>query len=155
MVVSGITVCVAMAGMLFTGIADFEAMGLASLMVVAVAMIGSVTVLPALLSLLGERVGKGRLPFLRRRARSGRRDAGESRLWRAVVGGVLRRPLLWTVVATGTLAAVALPALAMTTQELTLNQEFGDSLPIVATYERVNEAFPGSPRTRTRAGSTG
>lgn len=70
-VVSGVTVCVAMAGMLFTGIAEFEAMGLASLMVVAVAMVGSVTVLPALLSLLGERVEKGRLPFLRRRRPSG------------------------------------------------------------------------------------
>lgn len=68
-VVSGVTVCVAMAGMLFTGIAEFEAMGLASLMVVAVAMVGSVTVLPALLSLLGERVEKGRLPFLRRAGR--------------------------------------------------------------------------------------
>ncbi len=63
-IVSGITVCVAMAGMLFTGLATFEAMGLASLMVVAVAMVGSVTVLPALLSLLGERVEKGRIPFL-------------------------------------------------------------------------------------------
>lgn len=65
-IVSGVTVCVAMAGMLFTGLAEFEAMGLASLMVVAVAMVGSVTVLPALLSLLGERVEKGRIPFLRR-----------------------------------------------------------------------------------------
>ncbi|MGB8945849.1 MAG: MMPL family transporter, partial [Streptomyces sp.] len=70
-VVSGITVCVAMAGMLFTGIGEFEAMGVASLMVVAVAMVGSVTVLPALLSLLGERVEKGRVPFLRRRERAG------------------------------------------------------------------------------------
>ncbi|MFD9907621.1 MMPL family transporter [Streptomyces sp. NPDC059063] len=142
-VVSGITVCVAMAGMLFTGITEFEAMGLASLMVVAVAMVGSVTVLPALLSLLGERVEKGRLPFLRRRARAGRPAADGSRLWGAVVGGVLRRPLLATVVATGALAAIALPSLGMKTQNLTLDQEFGDSLPIVATYERVNEAFPG------------
>jgi RND superfamily putative drug exporter len=63
-IVSGVTVCVAMAGMLFTGLAEFEAMGLASLMVVAVAMVGSVTVLPALLSLLGGRVEKGRIPFL-------------------------------------------------------------------------------------------
>lgn len=44
-IVSGVTVCVAMAGMLFTGLAEFQAMGLASLMVVAVAMVGSVTVL--------------------------------------------------------------------------------------------------------------
>src|SRR5690242_16943161 len=93
-VVSGVTVCVAMAGMLFTGLAEFEAMGLASLMVVAVAMVGSVTVLPALLSLLGERVEKGRLPFLhpdKRRARGKRvRSAEEgSRFWSAVLRVVL------------------------------------------------------------------
>jgi RND superfamily putative drug exporter len=139
-VVSGVTVCVAMAGMLFTGLAEFEAMGLASLMVVAVAMVGSVTVLPALLSLLGERVEKGRLPFLRRRAR---RAGGESRFWSAVLDRVLARPVLSVLVATGALLAVAAPAVGMKTQNLTLDQEFGDSLPIVQTYERVNEAFPG------------
>ncbi|GAA4969246.1 MMPL family transporter [Streptomyces hyderabadensis] len=141
-VVSGVTVCVAMAGMLFTGIAEFEAMGLASLMVVAVAMVGSVTVLPALLSLLGERVEKGRVPFLRRRRPSG--SAGEgSRFWTAVLKRVLARPTLAAVVAVGGLLAVAAPALGMKTQNLTLDQEFGDSLPIVQTYNRVNEAFPG------------
>ncbi|MFG2680882.1 MMPL family transporter [Streptomyces sp. NPDC048392] len=141
-VVSGVTVCLAMAGMLFTGIAEFEAMGLASLMVVAVAMAGSVTVLPALLSLLGERVEKGRVPFLRRRRPGG--DAGEgSRFWTAVLKRVLARPLLAAVVAVGALLAVAAPALGMKTQNLTLDQEFGDSLPIVQTYNRVNEAFPG------------
>ncbi|MER6349606.1 MMPL family transporter [Streptomyces sp. NPDC001595] len=139
-VVSGVTVCVAMAGMLFTGLAEFEAMGLASLMVVAVAMVGSVTVLPALLSLLGERVEKGRLPFLSRRQRNGN---GESRFWTAVLKGVLARPVVSVVVATGALLAIAAPAVGMKTQQLTLDQEFGDSLPIVQTYNRVNEAFPG------------
>ncbi|WP_165684429.1 MMPL family transporter [Streptomyces sp. KO7888] len=141
-VVSGVTVCVAMAGMLFTGIAEFEAMGLASLMVVAVAMVGSVTVLPALLSLLGERVEKGRVPFLRRRRPSGGTNEG-SRFWTAVLKRVLAKPLLAAVVAVGALLAVAAPALGMKTQNLTLDQEFGDSLPIVQTYNRVNEAFPG------------
>ncbi|MCZ9354310.1 MMPL family transporter [Streptomyces mutabilis] len=140
-VVSGVTVCVAMAGMLFTGIAEFEAMGLASLMVVAVAMVGSVTVLPALLSLLGERVEKGRVPFLRRRRGNG---GGEgSRFWTAVLDRVLAKPLLAAAVATGALLAVAAPALGMKTQNLTLDQEFGDSLPVVQTYNRVNAAFPG------------
>ncbi|MET8827941.1 MMPL family transporter [Streptomyces sp. NPDC004610] len=139
-VVSGVTVCVAMAGMLFTGIAEFEAMGLASLIVVAVAMVGSVTVLPAVLSLLGERVEKGRVPFLRRRSTAG--NSG-SRFWSAVLKGVLARPVVSVVVAVGALLAVAAPAVGMKTQELTLDQEFGDSLPIVQTYERVNEAFPG------------
>ncbi|MFD3497221.1 MMPL family transporter [Streptomyces sp. NPDC058676] len=139
-IVSGVTVCVAMAGMLFTGLAEFEAMGLASLMVVAVAMVGSVTVLPALLSLLGGRVEKGRIPFLNRRRRGGGND---SRFWTAVLKGVLARPVISVVVAAGALLAIAAPAVGMKTQNLTLDQEFGDSLPIVQTYNRVNEAFPG------------
>ncbi|MFJ3309821.1 MMPL family transporter [Streptomyces sp. NPDC086549] len=139
-IVSGVTVCVAMAGMLFTGLSGFEAMGLASLMVVAVAMVGSVTVLPALLSLLGERVEKGRIPFLRRRKRAG---GTESRFWTAVLKGVLAKPLVSVVVAAGALLAVAAPALGMKTSQLTLDQEFGDSLPMVQTYDRVNAAFPG------------
>ncbi|MFD7601365.1 MMPL family transporter [Streptomyces mirabilis] len=147
-VVSGVTVCVAMAGMLFTGLAEFEAMGLASLMVVAVAMVGSVTVLPALLSLLGERVEKGRLPFLhpdKRRARGKRvRSAEEgSRFWSAVLRVVLAKPAVSLVVAAGALLAIAAPALGMKTQQLTLDKEFGNSLAIVGTYNRVNDAFPG------------
>ncbi|ATW51328.1 hypothetical protein CGZ69_29310 [Streptomyces peucetius subsp. caesius ATCC 27952] len=142
-VVSGVTVCVAMAGMLFTGIGEFESMGLASLIVVAVAMVGSVTVLPALLSLLGERVEKGRLPFVGRRRRAAGGHGVESRVWSRVLGGVLRRPLVSLVVAAGALVAIALPAAGMKTQSFTLDQQFGDSVPIVATYQRINEAFPG------------
>lgn len=142
-IVSGVTVCVAMAGMLFTGIGEFESMGLASLIVVAVAMVGSVTVLPALLSLLGDRVEKGRIPFLNRLKRGANGTGGESRVWTWVLGGVLKRPLVSLLVAAGALVAVALPAVGMKTQNFTLDQEFGDSVPIVATYERVNEAFPG------------
>ncbi|MFG2474640.1 MMPL family transporter [Streptomyces fagopyri] len=149
-VVSGVTVCVAMAGMLFTGLAEFEAMGLASLMVVAVAMVGSVTVLPALLSLLGERVEKGRIPFLHRDKRGtdgrrGNRPPGQegSRFWGAVLRVVLAKPALSLLVAAGVLLAIAAPALGMKTQQLTLDKEFGDSLPIVGTYNRVNDAFPG------------
>ncbi|MEU5023929.1 MMPL family transporter [Streptomyces milbemycinicus] len=140
--VSGFTVIVAMAGMLFTGIAEFKAMGLATLLVVAVAMIGSVTVLPALLSLLGERVEKGRVPFL---GRAKSRSNGESRFWRAVLGRVLRKPKLSVALATGVLVAVAVPAVGMNTANLTLDQEFGNSLPIVAAYEHMDEAFPGGP----------
>ncbi|MBU3864294.1 MMPL family transporter [Streptomyces sp. 4503] len=138
--VSGVTVIVAMAGMLFTGIAEFKAMGLATLMVVAVAMVGSVTVLPALLSLLGERVEKGRIPFL---ARAKRRGGGESRVWRAVLGPVLRRPKLSLALASGALIALAVPALGMNTANLTLDQEFGDRLPVVTAYNHIDEAFPG------------
>ncbi|MCP9205788.1 MMPL family transporter [Streptomyces sp. NEAU-Y11] len=140
--VSGVTVIVAMAGMLFTGIAEFKAMGLATLMVVAVAMVGSVTVLPALLSLLGERVEKGRIPFL---ARAKRKGNGESRVWRAVLARVLRRPKLSLAIAGGALVAIAVPAVSMNTANLTMDQEFGDRLPVVAAYQHIDEAFPGGP----------
>jgi RND superfamily putative drug exporter len=60
-----------------------------------------------------------------------------------VLRGVLAKPVVSVVVAVGALLAVAAPALGMKTSQLTLDQEFGDSLPIVQTYNRVNDAFPG------------
>ncbi|MCZ4124508.1 MMPL family transporter [Streptomyces sp. H39-S7] len=145
--ISGITVIVAMAGMLFTGIADFKAMGVATMMVVAVAMFGSVTVLPALLSLLGHRVEKGRLPFLNRGRKNASQGAanGNSRFWTAVLTPVLRNPKTATVIAGGALLLVAAPALGLHTANLSMNQELGNGLPIIQTYDRISAAFPGGP----------
>jgi uncharacterized membrane protein YdfJ with MMPL/SSD domain len=146
--ISGVTVIVAMAGMLFTGIGDFKAMGVATMIVIAIAMFGSVTVLPALLSLLGERVEKGRIPFLGRIARArGRRTggAGSSRFWRTVLRPLLRNPKAATLLAGGTLVAIAVPAFGMHTANLSMDQELGDHLPIIKTYDRINDAFPGGP----------
>ncbi|MEU6852101.1 MMPL family transporter [Actinacidiphila alni] len=145
--ISGITVIVAMAGMLFTGIGDFKAMGLATMIVVAIAMFGSVTVLPALLSLLGHRVEKGRIPFLNRARKNAARrspDSG-SRFWTTVLRPVLSHPKAATVLAGGTLLVIALPAFGMKTANLSMQQELGDGLPIIQTYEHINEAFPGGP----------
>ncbi|MDX6354093.1 MAG: putative drug exporter of the superfamily [Streptomyces sp.] len=146
--ISGITVIVAMAGMLFTGIGDFKAMGVATMIVVAIAMFGSVTVLPALLSLLGQRVEKGKLPFLNRRARSRNSHSAApagSRFWRTVLRPVLRNPKAATVIAGGVLVAIAVPAFGMHTANLSMDQELGSGLPIVQTYDRINAAFPGGP----------
>ena len=62
--ISGITVMVAMAGMLFSGDKTYLSFGVATMMVVAIAMLGSLTVLPALLSRLDDKIEKGRIPFL-------------------------------------------------------------------------------------------
>ena len=86
--VSGLTVMAAMAGMFLTGDAIFASFGVATILVVAIAMLGSLTVLPALLSRLGDRVERGRVPFVGRL----RRDDGEGRIWGAIVDRVLRRP---------------------------------------------------------------
>ena len=91
--ISGLTVMVAMAGMFLTGDKTFASFGVATIIVVAVAMLGSLTVLPALLSRLGDRVDRVRVPFVGRL----RRNDGEGRIWGAIVDRVLRRPALSAV----------------------------------------------------------
>jgi RND superfamily putative drug exporter len=107
--VSGLTVIVAMAGMFLTGDPTFSSLALATILVVAVAVLGSLTVLPALLSRLGDKVERGRIPFVSRL----RRDDSEGRFWGAIVDRVLRRPVLWAAVSGGTLVALAAPALQL------------------------------------------
>ena len=64
--ISGLTVMAAMAGMFLTGDKTFMSFAMATILVVAIAVLGSLTVLPALLSRLGDKVNKGRIPFLQR-----------------------------------------------------------------------------------------
>jgi uncharacterized membrane protein YdfJ with MMPL/SSD domain len=136
--VSGITVLLAMAGMLFAG-KDFAAFGVATMIVVAVAVIGSLTVLPALLSKLGDNVDRLRVPFVHRL----RRDDGEGRFWGAIVERVLRRPVVSVVLAGGLLLAIAAPALTLRTAEPGPDT-YPQSIPVMKTYNRLQKAFPGT-----------
>ncbi len=140
--ISGLTVLIAMAGMLFTGNAVFTSIAVGAMLMVAVALIGSLSILPALLAKLGPRVDRGRIPFLGRR---GNRDAriGESRVWGYVLDRVLRRPVVSAVLSAGALFALALPALTLHTQ-LPSFTDLPKSLPIVSTYESIQRAFPGA-----------
>jgi uncharacterized membrane protein YdfJ with MMPL/SSD domain len=136
--ISGATVMIAMAGMLFSGDKTFESFSIATMIVVAVAMIGSLTVLPAVLSKLGDRVEKGRIPLLGRL----RRPAGENRVWSAVLAPVLRHPTVAAVLAAGLLAALAVPTLQLHTAQSGL-QSLPRSAPTVETLDRIQAAYPG------------
>ncbi len=135
--ISGITVMIAMSGMFITGEATFESFAVATVSVVAVEMFVCLLVLPAVLAWLGDRVEKGRIPFTRR----SRRPAGESRLWSGIVRRVMRRPLLWGAVATVALLALAIPGLSMTTTQ-TGTDDLPKDLAVIQTYDRYTEAFP-------------
>jgi RND superfamily putative drug exporter len=137
--VSGLTVMTAMAGMFLTGFHTFASFAVATMTVVGIAMLGSLTVLPALLSRLGDKVDRVRVPFVGRL----RRDDGEGRIWGAIVNRVLRRPLLSAVLAGGLLVALAVPALQLRMVKPGPDT-FPQSLPAVQTYERMQDAFPGS-----------
>jgi uncharacterized membrane protein YdfJ with MMPL/SSD domain len=126
-----------MAGMFLTGDETFGSFALGTIMVVAIAMLGSLTVLPALLSRLGDRVNSVRIPLLHRLQR---RDGG--RFWGWTVDRVLRRPLLSVVVSAGLLVALALPALGMKTV-VPGAEALPKNLGVVQVYDRLQTAFPG------------
>jgi len=132
--VSGITVLIAMSGMLLTGSKVFDSIGIGAMLVVAVAMVGSLTVLPALLGRLGDRVDTWRV----------RRVSSRSRLWNAVLGPVMRFPLPAALACTGLLVVLALPTLGLHTTLLGPG-DMPRSLPVAAAYEKIQRAFPGSP----------
>jgi uncharacterized membrane protein YdfJ with MMPL/SSD domain len=138
--ISGATVLIAMAGMFIAGNRIFTGMALGTMLVVLSAVIGSVTVLPALLSKLGDRVDRGRVPYIGRKKHA----AGESRFWGFVLERVLRRPVVALVVAGGLLLAAAAPVLQMHTK-LPSFTDMPSELAIVQTYKAVVAAFPGAP----------
>ncbi|MGZ4335212.1 MAG: MMPL family transporter, partial [Gaiellaceae bacterium] len=111
-VISGATVLIAMAGMFIAGNRIFTSFAIGTMLVVLCAVIGSVTVLPATLAKLGDRVDRGRVPYFGRKTHA----AGESRFWTFVLDRVLRRPVLALVLAGGLLLAAAAPALGMHTK---------------------------------------
>ncbi|MGE0067892.1 MAG: MMPL family transporter, partial [Solirubrobacterales bacterium] len=136
--VSGFTVIAAMSGMLLSGDPTFTSFAVGTMTVVAVAMFASLSVLPAVLSKLGDRVELGRVPFL---GRLRERRAGRS-LWAGVVERVMRRPVVSMVLSAGLLVALAIPALSMNTV-VSGAEDLPRDIPVVQTYDRITAAFPG------------
>jgi RND superfamily putative drug exporter len=134
--ISGFTVLTAMAGLFFAGDKTYLSFGIATIIVVAVAMLGSLTVLPALLSKLGPRVDKGRIPFVHRL----RNDAGGSRLWKAILRPALKHPVAAATLAGGLLIVLALPAFHLNTAQSGL-EALPSSAPTVPTIKRIEAAF--------------
>jgi uncharacterized membrane protein YdfJ with MMPL/SSD domain len=135
--ISGLTVIAAMAGMFLSGNSVFISFGIGTLLVVAVAMLGSLTFLPAMMSLLGDKMEKGRIPFLSRR----RSAAGESRVWTAIVRGVMRRPVAAIAVTGTALVALAIPAFGMNVKSTGV-EDFPQQLSTIQTYNKIQDLYP-------------
>jgi len=135
--ISGLTVLLAMSGMFLTGSAIFYGIGQATMLVVAVAVIGSLTLLPALLALLGDRVDWGQL-----RLRKQRRPAGQGRVWTAILDRVLARPAWTAGLAAGILIVLALPVLRLHTATPGAS-DLPQNTAALQTYNRIQRVFPG------------
>jgi RND superfamily putative drug exporter len=139
--ISGLTVMAAMAGMFFSGNPIFVSFGIGTILVVGVAVVGSLTVLPAMLSFLGRKgwLEKGRVPWVAKRRH---RTGGESRIWSAILDRVLARPLVSVIAAGGILIALSVPALGMQFKEPG-TEGMSREQPIMRTLDRLDAAFPG------------
>jgi putative drug exporter of the RND superfamily len=166
--ISGFTVLIAMAGMLFAGTKIFTSIGIGAMLVVFTSLIGSLTVLPALLGKLGDRyIERGlrqvlaaavlrflrlfkaqprwlvwlrETPTLLQRLKG---DRQESRLWGFVITRSMRRPAFAVAISTAVLVVLALPVLNMHTKLLSFT-DLPKSLSIVKTYDTIQASFPGS-----------
>jgi RND superfamily putative drug exporter len=138
--ISGATVAIAMAGVYVVGSGVLDSIASGTIAVVACAVAASVTVLPAVLELLGARIDRGRIPFLRQ-LRGGRQQL---RFWPAVVDRVLRRPLLSAGLAVGLLAALAVPGLGIHLSNPSDDALASNKAPAIATLARVRSEFPGT-----------
>jgi RND superfamily putative drug exporter len=136
--VSGLTVVATMAGLFIVGISVPSAMALGAISAVGIAVIGSLTVLPALLSWLGPKADAGRIPFLGRR----RAAARPSRFWAGLARRVVSRPLAWGGIAAIALLALAVPALGMHLGEPAIDAPNSTAVQTMTVIERV---FPQAP----------
>jgi RND superfamily putative drug exporter len=118
----------------------FTSLAIGTMLVVAVAVIASATVLPALLALLGDRVDRLRLPLIGRLTRPGDRPRSDG-WWGRLASRVVRRPLIWSLAAATLLVALAVPALGMRTA-LSGPESLPQDLPAVSAYNRMTAAFP-------------
>ncbi|MET0206145.1 MAG: MMPL family transporter [Thermoleophilaceae bacterium] len=139
--VSGFTVIAAMAGMYLGGAPTFVSFATGTILVVAIAVLGSLTVLPAVLSKLGDRVNKGRIPFLKPEKRT-----GEPRVWSWILTRVLKRPLASVIAAVAVLVVLAIPVLHIHTADSGVDG-LPRSLEVMQTYDRMQAAFPGEQFT--------
>jgi RND superfamily putative drug exporter len=136
-VVSGLAVLVSMAGLYLSNDGIFASLATGSIIVVAVAVLGSLTVLPALLAKLGRWVDRPRIPFLwRLTARQ-----GPPRVWPKLLQPALKHPVATLLVSVIALGALALPALGMKLQHTT-DSDLPRTIPVMQSYDRLTAAFP-------------
>ena len=135
--IAGTTVATAVAAQYAIGSAIFNGIASGTIAVIACAVAGSVTVLPAVLELLGPRIDRGRIPFLPHL----HADSSDARFWPTLIDRVLRRPVVALAVSAGVLVALALPALGL---HVASPDSDGNAQAQNATASTVAADFPGT-----------
>ena len=133
---SGLAVMISIGGLFLLDDPLFRSMAVGTISVVFVAVVGSLTFLPATLAILGDGVNRLRLPFV------GRDRAEGSGVWAKLVRAVMGRPIVAAVVAAGLLIAVASPVTRLRVGVLNDVTDFPDSLDVVQAANVLNQKWP-------------
>jgi putative drug exporter of the RND superfamily len=133
---SGCAFIIAMFGLLLIPNTIFRSLATGAIFVGITSVVAALTLLPAVLSLLGDRVNALRIPLIGRGAQQG--TAVEGRFWGSIVRAVMRRPVVSLALSASLLVALALPVLAYKTGEAgirTLPDRFASKQGFVALEE--------------------
>jgi MMPL family len=136
---SGMTFVLAMFGLLLVPNTLFRSLAAGAILAGAVSVLAALTLLPAVLGLLGDRINAGRIPFF---GRTAERAGTEGRFWGRVVHAVMRRPVVSLVLAVGFLLVLALPVLRLETGSQGASA-LPDRFESKQGYVLLNEEFPG------------
>jgi uncharacterized membrane protein YdfJ with MMPL/SSD domain len=136
---SGTTFAVALLGMFLVPTNILRSLAAGAVIICVVTVVSALTLLPAVLTLLGDRVNALPLPVIGRNL--GRAQGSESRIWRAMVERVVRRPVLWLVVVGSFLILVASPVVGLHVGQSGV-ATLPDSLPSKQGYLQVQRYFP-------------
>jgi RND superfamily putative drug exporter len=136
---SGSTFVIALLGMFIVPTSIMRSLALGAILVGVVSVAAALTLLPALMSLVGDRVDSVRVPYLGRNL--GRTDTGEGRFWKRIVDRVLRRPALSLTLSVGAMLVLALPIFGL---HIGANgvSTLPSSLPSKQGYVLLQRAFP-------------
>jgi putative drug exporter of the RND superfamily len=138
-VVSGLAVMVSMAGLYLMGDVTFNSLATGAVFVVAIAVLGSITVLPALLAKFGKWVDRPRVPLLWRL----NRRIGRGGISRRLLGPVVRHPKIALLVSGVVVAGLTAPALGMKIGSGNLDT-LPQEIPEVQAIQRMEQAFPSA-----------
>ena len=136
---SGGTFVIALSGMFLLQTTVLRSLAAGAIIVGIVSVAAALTLLPAVLGLLGDHVNALRVPIIGRNI--GRTDTAEGRFWQRIVEAVLRRPVLSLIVAAGAMLAIATPTLGLHVGENGVNTLPG-RLPSKQGYVALQREFP-------------
>jgi RND superfamily putative drug exporter len=136
---SGSTFVVALLGMFIVPTSIMRSLALGAILVGIVSVVAALTLLPAVLSVAGDRVNSLPVPYLGRNL--GKADTAEGNFWRRIIDVVLRRPALSLVLSAGFMVALALPIFGLHTGANGVST-LPDNLPSKQGYVLLQRTFP-------------